>query len=870
MSVVKEWHLVGGATADAAPVLCDAEGRERAFDSAAARAEIVRALGDEAVLHVAPGAAEAAMALARLPWAAVTYAQETVPVLASVVGSIEVFDERPAEPVSEPEEDTVVAEAPAPAPDVVPVAAPEVDPQDTIGRRRYELRKAASWYGRNDPRTLAAAAQVREIAGADPKTEAGIARDVQSGDLAFRVVANLETTLRRFGPSSAEGQSALANARKTLAHDRYALRKIDRAVERTEARNARNTSTDSDVTDGGIEHSIPRLAPSPAWTLLVDEGGDFLESESGAPRGGGKVVGLLIPQSVSLPGLPPRWHAVDQTSARAIDHVVQTVLDAPVGVLGIRTDVLVGTLGDAWLASVFELLSWVVRLMPVDGPTKVEVLVEQRGEHKQGTRWQSAAVALRRRLADVAPARAGQIDLRLRLIGKDDSPLNGYVDALAFTWTSPAPASKARLKQSGLRGPCLLNVDRVTGALLRDALLATDAPAPAVWRRLIALPEAVEPTSLVAYVLSRAAEGCRRDAGVWREYLDATRTHLESKAVDLVTVGRQVGFLTACAPANETLPPALSLTWAVARVEAANHRGETDTDATDALMSLGDRLFDEAAPLVCQAELVAAVLHTNAFRFDTASRVLDRWQRVPVAVPGRRHFGRVQSSLGQHAAFRGDHEGAQRHFAAALEAFNGLSDPAQAAAERQHTQTYVAISAMDAPAALGLDARAEVGRCVDLSPEGIRHLAKSRDAGTKYAHHMLVRFVWQWGTPAERALYLEAAGQCDFETSDGHPWPLIGAYRGALLAEANRIDEARTVLRSAVGGALDGGPTMQYIAAVIAMFGARLLGEPRPELGSFEAQLRLALPDAPWAVIDAQATLDARTFWMRALPFNFR
>jgi len=33
MSVLKQWHLVGGATADAAPVLCDPEGLVRAFDA---------------------------------------------------------------------------------------------------------------------------------------------------------------------------------------------------------------------------------------------------------------------------------------------------------------------------------------------------------------------------------------------------------------------------------------------------------------------------------------------------------------------------------------------------------------------------------------------------------------------------------------------------------------------------------------------------------------------------------------------------------------------------------------------------------------------------------------------------------------------
>jgi hypothetical protein len=264
------------------------------------------------------------------------------------------------------------------------------------------------------------------------------------------------------------------------------------------------------------------------------------------------------------------------------------------------------------------------------------------------------------------------------------------------------------------------------------------------------------------------------------------------------------------------------------------------------------------------------VLHTNAFRFDAATRALDRWNGVAMATAGRRHFGRVRSSLGQHAAFRGDHEGAQRHFAAALEAFAGLSDAVVAEAERGHTLIYMATSAMDAPATLGLDPRSEVARCVELSPAGIRTLAGSTAPATKYAHHLLARFVWQHGTLAERALYLEGAGAGRFEMGEGHPWPLIGAYRGALLAESGRMDEARGQLRAAEAESRDGGPTMQYIAVAIALFGARLLGEKRPAIDGFIAHLRRALPDAPWSVIDAAGELDARTFWMRALPFNFR
>ena len=81
------------------------------------------------------------------------------------------------------------------------------------------------------------------------------------------------------------------------------------------------------------------------------------------------------------------------------------------------------------------------------------------------------------------------------------------------------------------------------------------------------------------------------------------------------------------------------------------------------MKTIGDALLEENAHLVCRAELNLAVNATNCFEFDSASRVIDRWRDLPIAVPGLRYWAQAQSSLGQHAVFRGDNAAAAPLFA---------------------------------------------------------------------------------------------------------------------------------------------------------------------------------------------------------------
>ena len=191
------------------------------------------------------------------------------------------------------------------------------------------------------------------------------------------------------------------------------------------------------------------LAPAPAWRFLIDETGTVFGPEANQLRSGdrglGRFLGLLMPRDGSeLKPLPPGWHAVDQTISE-IDRVIQAILDAPVGVLGITVQQLPDAAGERWAFGVIRLLDLVLRLLPIDGPTRLEVLIEQRGDDfRGGTQWPAVAEQARLRLAEAYPERGRLIELQIRTIRKKDSPFNGYVDALAFIASGssqhPAPA----------------------------------------------------------------------------------------------------------------------------------------------------------------------------------------------------------------------------------------------------------------------------------------------------------------------------------------------------------------------------------------------------------------------------------------------
>ena len=65
-------------------------------------------------------------------------------------------------------------------------------------------------------------------------------------------------------------------------------------------------------------------------------------------------------------------------------------------------------------------------------------------------------------------------------------------------------------------------------------------------------------------------------------------------------------------PTGEAIPELLELFWLTAQLENGNHTGRIEFQ-DEARIRNPNKLFEENAPLVCQADLAIAVLETNRF-----------------------------------------------------------------------------------------------------------------------------------------------------------------------------------------------------------------------------------------------------------------
>ena len=637
----------------------------------------------------------------------------------------------------------------------------------------------------------------------------------------------------------------------------------------------------------GHANALPSLAPASSWTVLVDEtGSNFSSGAAGKTRG--RMVAVFVPGGVSIPDLPKAWHAVETGDLEGPDGVLALVgrlQSAKCGVLGIPVTVLPETTeADRWFSCVEDLLSLGFRLMPVDGPAKISLFVEQRGfaSGPTGTAMLSKTVeAVLHRLARVFPERAKKLSVESRIVSKDEHPWNGYVDAAAWTWGSTA--ASFLLPQTGWVGPCFLDGD--AAAVLRrclDALRTEGLPDAEDWTRLLGLADPGDDASLAVAFLRALGQEAQTKASVWRTYLDEAARHLDSKAIDMDLLGRQLRWLKAWEPVDAELPPRTRLMWLAAELAAANHAGRTDLHELDAFRrefdELSVRLYREDCPLCAHAKLHLAVSYTNAFEFEKARDLLLPMRGWPAEGMGLRMEGRLLSSLGQHAAFLGAPAGALPLFDEAIARFRDLSERSRL--EILQTSAYAATAAMDAGTPDADERLAAYLWGGPFSEEKFvseaRRLAASAEPVEKYAHHILLRRLVELpeNHPA-RAVYLAEKPRWS-EPAVGHPWELIEFYRALLLSDAG---ERGARLESAFDLAMaEGGPTLQVIAAVIAgSIIANADDAARDAYGNLVACCAEALPALGEARLAAlRGQLDPATrlapldLAKAVLPFNFR
>ena len=499
---------------------------------------------------------------------------------------------------------------------------------------------------------------------------------------------------------------------------------------------------------------VGSLSPSASWTVLIDETGENFEAGRQPGKKDGRFVAVVLPDGATLPPLPAAFHATtsDETTR---DQVLQSLLSAGVGILGISLQDLPLAPGQRWVDGVLELVDWLLLLLPrsADGSLVLDVRVEARGAFVGGQDWTVAARDLVRQHGARDPQRIQGTQLTIKTYSKSQELRLGYADAVAHTWNAGSEATKARLAASQLRGRCLIEGDALRLRKLWRGFTHHSFPSPDEWAQIIADPSEADPGSICGLLSARLLEAVRDQPdgpATWNRYLLATLAHLESKAIDLQQLGRQIEWLDAAKPIFETLPVLVRHRWALARLAQTNHLGHTLTMLNDEVAELGALLVDERPPLVCEGDLHRAVRATNAFDFEGARAALKDWVTVDPRIPGLQMWGRVQSSLGQHAAFEGNHAEAIAYFDRALEAFGRLTDPRVVVGECRQTGTYRAIATMDSANVDAAQVRAAVESVVgELSVSALAALAADTREGSKWASYLVHRWALDYATGEE-------------------------------------------------------------------------------------------------------------------------
>ncbi len=572
--------------------------------------------------------------------------------------------------------------------------------------------------------------------------------------------------------------------------------------------------------DGIHPNSLTQIPPAAKWTVLIDEtGSEFTERtfEPGLKKYEyGRVVALFVPEYTILPDLPLKWHACQSPSVQEIADVANTIWVNSCGVLGISLASLNKIRGDQWLSCIEALLDLAWRLIQIDGETQIELVVEQRGNmtSKMSELLQKTCDTSLYHLSRAFPEKAKNIRVVAKFIAKEQHPWNGYVDAVAFVWGGSTAATI--LKESQWVNTCLLagpahSLRQCLDLMEREEYLTAEQ-----WSELVASDEAGTPNSLVSALLRNLGQQVRNDTKLWFDYVNSTCLHLNSKAINLYRLGRQINWLKAWIPDDAKFPPKMRLLWLTTKLAEENHHGKIVRyqKQRDEFVSLSEQLFREDAPLTCNAALHLAVSYMNEFDFDGAEAVLTPWQLQPHQVPGLQYYGQLLSSFGQIKAFLGDNARARKYFDDAIATFNELSDAHSAQLDILQTSAYLLTALMDLGETYKDELEVQLSKYFGASTEeAAERLCGSDNPGEKYAHHLLLRYLHS-GLASKNVAQRYLANRSQWKTGTGHPWELIEFYRALLFDD---VKERLPLLRNAyhLATAEDEGMTIRLIAAVI-------------------------------------------------------
>lgn len=658
-------------------------------------------------------------------------------------------------------------------------------------------------------------------------------------------------------------------------------KKIENASNRLQKLNVRNNYSTIVFHTDGYGNEISRLKACKSWTLLIDETGYKNYDSAFDTNGSGMIAGVLFDNSNPLPDQPPH-HGTDEKTAEdftAGDEIINTILmHENCGVLVMPVKNYSSAHG--WINMLASFINLVIDMLPLgNDKTSLSVIIENKGIYKKTANFNMLTDFCRSRLQVYTPERAKKITLNdIKVMTKDYS-LNAYPDMVAYTGLAKNPLTRERLDRTGWkRSGVLPKIEPEKYQHILENFYTSTAKTSAYDWNEIVLAQLNCKNTLIDNISKTIGFEAQNNPSLWRTYLNYTVNHLDSKAIDMYMLAHQIDWLKQYEPVSEMMSGKIKLLWLVTKLAEENHRGNVPVlnEAMDEYRRLSAELFVEDAPLCCWADLHLAVTYTNAFEFDKAGEVIASWEKCPAAMPGLQYYGQLLSTMGQHRAFVGKNSEAIKYFNEAISTFNRLSDKEQAAKDENQTLSYLVISMMDS-GTVAEEMEAMMCRYFNESDiaSAITRLAQSKEPSEKYMHHILLRYLTS--LPIEHQYcqqYLSLANNWSHQ-KDGHPWELIEFYRGLLQHANGNIELAKQSFEVAHEIAIDGGPTLKIIDAVIIGTYAAIENISFDEYVKLVEEVIEAIPaigEARKQVLRSQPKQKIKTieFVKAVLPFNFR
>jgi tetratricopeptide (TPR) repeat protein len=719
---------------------------------------------------------------------------------------------------------------------------------------------------------------------------------IREGREAHRL-ANELTSLFRSGKSDAEVQAWLDNIGKKVTqriarHLRESFKKACKYRQNNQqkirqAHAFKPSMPALELTKQGHPNAIANLQPSAQWTLVIDETGQSFSAEADelddTSKDLGKVVGLLLPQGMTLPALPDNYHATDKSTDK-IEQVLVELLKHPVGIFGFTSkDPVSGRY--SWFQKIQQLSRWVLQLLPMQPGqvTRVDIQIEQRSGYNASDDLKAVGELLMADLMEINPDRFGLLRLNMNIIDKNGHPANGYVDTIANCWGSQVAAKKKLLNLAKLPGHCLIRPsDDAVYERLLSALEGRSALRPADWYDLLqsAGGHVENNTAMVFGCLQQLGSHVKANPRIWNSYLREVQLRLRTKDYQLSGLARALDWLEKYQPDDLTLPGGLKLQQQSVRLALANHQGYSDNAALLELVQLATTLKEEMAPQACEALLRVVVAATNAMDFSSCEGLLDEWLALPVATVGLLNHGKLHSTKGQLLAFQGRYQEADTCFTEAMRQFGRLSDSAQAKREINQTRSYQQFAYLRNPALS--DEPFKDGLMMYLADIVQGNSTKPVFERLARSGHP-VRFAQQlgWRAMQERpAVFVDEQAQMlkiqdQWLQEEDHPWPLIMFWRGWALWQSGQPQAAQALWQEAIVLCADNGPALLWISQVWQAVTATLSGDIPMPSEAVRAALRDQLPLANHTVLEQLCTApQTESSWLLAqleacLPFNF-